>query len=145
MKNYAEPGKCTRCKHQDSTHANECRLCHYVTLCMVTIHKIWRESELDGLADDLRSMSANQFMTDAREKNAFLRVKLANSILRLSWPAKVSPDDLKRRIISAIDEYLGEMDGIRKYESKPGTEGAWNRHALETVSSWVGKAIQSRS
>jgi hypothetical protein len=142
--NYAEPGKCTRCKHQDATRANECRTCHYVTLVMVQIHSIWDERELEDLADDLRNTSVHEFQATAKANGAYLRVKIANAIFRLSFPAKVTPDDLRRRVVAAIGEYIGELEGIRAYEAKPGNAGAWKRFTRETVASWVGKATHAK-
>jgi hypothetical protein len=142
--NYAEPGKCTRCKHQDATHAHECRQCHYVTLTMTIVHSIWSEDELESLAEDLNKVSTQKFIEDARERNAYKRTMLGYMISRLSHPAHVHRDELKRSVVKAIREYVGEMQGIRDYEAKPGNAGAWKRHTQETIASWVGKATHAK-
>ncbi len=128
MKEPAPPGFCCRCKYQPATHSHECRKCHYTTLCLTVVHSIWKEHELEGLAERLSKASTTAFIEESRAQGAYLRTKLGNTIQRLAHPAGMSPDELKRNVVSEIRKYLGEMEGIRKYESKPGNEGSWMAH-----------------
>lgn len=140
----AEKGMCVRCRHQESTHSHECKVCHYLTLAMVTIHGIWKESELPQLIEQLERESVKNFIASAKQQGAFLRHKLGDTIFRLSYPAGLTPDEFKRRLVACIEDYLREMEGIREYEARPGCKGQYMKHWVETVASWVSKA-QTRS
>lgn len=145
MKQPAEPGKCCRCHHQDATKANECRVCHSVTLCMVTIHAIYAEDELRDLADNLSKTAIREFIELSKKQGAYYRTKVGNTISRLAHPAKITPDDLKRKVVTAIAEYLGEMDGIRAYEAKPGNAGKYMQHWKASISECLAAIAKKAS
>lgn len=125
MKNAAEPGKCTRCNYQDATRAHECDPCHRVTLCMTIVHSIWKFEELEDLAKGLMAGSFKTVYDNAKESGAYLRLKLLNAIRSVSVPSVITPDDMRRRVAFAIQEYVREIEGYRKWEAKPGNAGKW--------------------
>ena len=140
---------CIRCAHQPAELCGECRPCHYVSLVLVVIHNHWphtrrfendKETELETLRDRLRDNNLKDFIANAKENGATLSMKLGNTILRLSHPAKITPDELKRKVCEAISKYIGEINGIREYESKPGNAGRYMKFFIETVASWISKA-----
>jgi len=90
---------------------------------MVTIHSIWKLDELEELAEKLNKVTTGEFIELSRNQGAYLRTKLGNTIRRLAYPAGMMPDELKSRVVDAIRKYVGEMNGIQEYESKPGNEG----------------------
>ena len=141
----AEAGKCTRCHYQPATHSHECRSCHYITMSMVTIHGIYSESELEGLADDLKKQSLKEFIDGALSTGAFLRRKVGITVSRLAYPANVPQDEFRRRVVAAIHEYLNEINGVREYEAKPGNNGKYMNHWISTVAGWIGKANHKHS
>lgn len=92
---------------------------------MVTVNSIWKIDELEELAEKLSKVTTGEFIEQSRKQGAYLRTKLGNTIYRLAYPAGIHADELKRRVVSAIREYVGEMNGIREYESKPGNAGKY--------------------
>ena len=148
MKNPAPLGKCCRCGHQDATRSHECRRCHYITLCMVTIHSIWKLDELEELSEKLAKVTTSQFIELSKTQGAYLRTKLGNTIRRLAYPAGIPADDLKSGVVDAIRRYVGEMQGIADYEAKPGNAGKWMQHwraAVAEIIQAASKAVKARA
>lgn len=100
---------------------------------MVVINSIWNFDEMPKLADDLSDVSLKEYKKDSEETGKFLCTKLANTISRLAHTAKMQQEDFKRLVVKAIREYVGEIEGIRKYESRPGNEGKYMRHIMASV------------
>ena len=145
MKNAAEQGKCTRCNHQDATHAHECNPCHRVTLCMAIVHSIWRFDELDDLADQLDDGTMKQVHDRAQENGAFLRLRLINMIRSLAMAGKIHPDDLKRKVVFGIRDHVREINSYRKWESKPGNAGKWMEFCRGHFAEVFAKLSQMKS
>jgi hypothetical protein len=101
--------------------------------------------ELEALADDLAGDTTQKFIEHAKSRNAYLRTKLGNTISRLAHPAGIHRDELKRHVIKAMREYVGEMDGYAKYEQKPGNEGAYAKHWRGMIGECLNKLRQSRN
>ena len=132
-----DPGKCVRCERADAVKGGECNTCGHVSTVLTFIHLRWRREELENLAKKLREDSLDDFLTKCSASGHRDSRSLGLMIQRLAYPARMTPDAMKQKVCSALGHYLAEMEGLDKWEAKPGNKGAWMRGWIDTVKGWT--------
>ena len=112
----ATKGKCINCRHEDATHAGECRPCHAVTLLMVgTIQEHWPIDDYRQLGDELQNSTVKEFRDKARSSQSVFSWKLGENLFRLASLSGLHCEEFKRRVINRMRDNLREFEQIEDH------------------------------
>ena len=107
-RNIVRPiGQCTECGIP-ATRANECVMCHVVTLSMAVIKRIFTPDQIRSVTENLADAD---LIADSRDVKAPSDVRcIASTVTRLAFANRLNVRDVQRKIIARLRETCEQIE-----------------------------------
>ena len=134
-RNIVRPiGQCTECGIP-ATRANECVMCHVVTLCMSVIKRTFMPDQIRSVTENLADAD---LIADSRDEKAPSSVRcIASTVTRLSFANGLNVREVQRRIIARLRETCEAIEN-----ETPESRADYNARICDWIGAMVSKLHQ---